>query len=398
MLRDNLVDRTTIDGGVDAMLFFIDGRQLGQEESIRDAVYLCVKNETHLLIVNYGTPLQGDLLESPFVRTIVAEKDDFVQVALAFVDFISDLHAYRVRERAEYQHTVSMFKQQKEEAALRRYPIPLPSRAVNYDWIDTHLEDPTMTINIALYGATNTGKTTFATALLDGFVLREHEVTRGLETGTFAVALAGGAKINATLFDGAVSRVPLVALGLVFVDLSSPTAIEDAGRSILGIKTPPHMCVVATKGDCGVNVDPVALSDFAGSIPAHLVEIDGRVVQMELVARLMMAMVDADVALRRKTERTQVLRDHRLLDNDVERKIPTTDEGLDALFQRYDLDGNGTIDIKEAEALYEEFNAVGFGNCRAEIAKIQATMSDATDRTRITFNQFCLLMCRLANM
>jgi hypothetical protein len=264
-----------------------------------------------------------------------------------------------------------------------------------FQWTDHHVQDATTDITMVLYGAPNTGKSTFVTALLDGFILRTHEPTPGLEMGTFSVSF-GPHRMNVTLYDGAVSRISRVALGLVFVDLSNPNGIEDATRSILGIQVPPTMCVVGTKYDCGSVTENTTLRSFAGSVPGHLVEVDPRQVQVELVVKLLQVIADGDAAVKHKIGRSQALHDIR---SKVRLEcIPTTEEGLSEMFHRYDVDGIGSINFEEAEALYQEFNQAGFGNCRVELDRIALQSAITSDSSRVTFDQFCLLMCSLARM
>jgi signal recognition particle receptor subunit beta len=399
-----------ISNGVDGAVLLVDGTRSDSELRLREFIDQCETHCCPLLLIYTAAPLspstQKVLLQSTgAVRCLVVAADDegFVESAKAFVEFIQFLHDDIVMREENLAKQKADYNAIQNKLRGRKPPKIMVQRQVDCSFGEP-FPDAMRQLDIALIGAPNTGKTTFVTSLVDGFVLREYHPTTLMEVGSIGCDLGGiNGRVNVNLWDGPIAAYcrskaccPFGCL-FVFLDVSCPYAIETAASAIeaLDADLPPHIVVVAAKGNLAASDPVVSIEDlhhFAGSHGAYVASLDPRAGNRAFLAQFVASVIESEVHQRLILDRQFVCV------SEAPHEYPTCERDIDLLFYSVDTLGTGLVAIGKAREIFERYNRAGFLPFEDAIGFLDKTAGVHRHRTALNKEEFALLMFKLISI
>lgn len=452
-----------------------------------------------------------------------------------FEAFVAALHDHRDAERDR-----SMLKAEVEDAAKASQSVadatmlgvPLPPAPPGSVFLLEHYRPPSLLSSatspaaaiadpphmyIALAGLPGVGKSSVLCAVLDHFVVQEHEPTRRLESGSFCIAFpaasldphshptaaptgdaccdpASTTFVNVTFLDGPLGQLKQQLAGAIILgDVSQPDYSDTALYTADSFRDVPNRLFIAVKcdflgeedwGDAGasqrdaphqaaptsgeplvddgvaVTVDRLvaltgAMSQAASSSfsaapgknnappsdrvastrppQVFVAASDARGYRLRSNSKLraieprptVPVAVSAAAARRGMWASSSMTPLHAMIASFVhqmvcrnqkvafhvaqqlalynercaaapDRDVPTDEASLRRLFHRIDTSGDGRISVAEAAAMFEEFNTCGFGDAFVALRDAHYEFGHREPAPYLTFDDFALLMCRLA--
>ena len=392
----------SIAGGVEGAIIMCDATAPHYEVTLLQHIRDCAAASCRMIVVHQGGPVGASLAPHldgvPFICVDKWTDDGLVEIAKALVSFVQLLHD-------ESSSNKKYLRRQKEELdaaelfrAQQKHPRPLPDRKIDYKLVipAPPLEDG-CSLRIALLGGPNTGKTSFLSGTLDGFILPFHEPTTQLEYGTaflnFADAFAG--KTVLTFVDGIHSSDELVkakcCAAILFVDVSSPFGLDEALRIVKEMKLPTHVLVLGTKSDVGTLVSYDALYSLAGSIQAFLELTDCRKSNEPLLVKFVCGMRDQEQRNRMQFELAAASKAA------VPRE-PSSENDVAALFNLFDTQQKGYITVQEARSLFDRCNHTGFGDFDESLARVSTRHRALARDGIVNADMLGIILCRLTSL
>lgn len=476
VLYRGLISRTdgALNGGADGVILFCDARDENYPASTVRYLDECEEQGAQVLLVHRGGKVAPELVEridcykpgsderkkknatkkvstngsrgteqcesnsiprgAGALRYVVVTDSDegFVETSKAFVQFIADVHDDLETAAVQLEKLIAEREASRVKMLSRKPPVSLPPPgAVECSWHEGHFDIATRELDVALIGAANTGKTTFVTSLIDGFILKEHLPTTSLEIAYGSMDFGGlDGRTNVTFYDGLLTssaasdalttavethgkqrptrtkekQFPCDAL-LTFIDVCDPFAIEkwEQAWASLPFPVPPHVGIIATKADVVSSslYSRETLSQLAGEHKGFLEYLDCRVTSANrsLFSRFV-------AHIRREDAKTRLNLDRQwMIHTKTVNEVPHTAQDIELLFHRYDTSGADYISLDAAKTILDDSNVSLFGDsfekCVAYLEKTYGPLgrSGGTKNEKvITKDQLGLILCRLNKM
>ncbi len=389
----------SIRGGVEGAIIFCDATTPGYEESLKGYIQDCRAEATRTLVVHQGGPvgptLAPELQGVPYICIEKWTDGGLVEIAKALVNFVQLLHD----ESASHAKYLLRQKQEMDEAELfrskQKHPKRLPERKIDYRLqLPAPPSDDGFSLRIAMLGGSNTGKTSFLAATLDGFILPFHEPTTQLEFGTacltFPDVFAG--KTNLTFIDGIQTPADLEKMScsaaILFVDMSSPYGLDEALRIVKEMKLPAHVLVLGTKSDVAALISYDSLYSMAGEVGAFLELTDCRKSNEPILVRFICGIRDHE-------HRNRMQYDLAAASLATVKYEPMSEHDVVRLFNLYDTQQKGYITVKEARSLFDRCNRTGFGNFDDALRSVSTHHQALVLDGFVNVDMLGILLCRL---
>lgn len=380
-----------------------------------------------------GNEKQRVMMSPGTVRYIAVSdfhsRDNFLEISAAFIRLVQDVHDALELAEAHLARLNKDFEELQRADLMRTPPVPLPpaSSLHNCAWHDEHHPHGAHSIECLVWGASNTGKTTFVTALVDGFVLRQHVPTTEFEVAHLSLALGEAAErvVNLTFFDGlkiwnrdddneeenvhiSMNRYPssVICVGVVltFLDVTDPYGVERWKESLaaLPVPRPPHLGILAVKNDLLSSslFSTDSIMDLAGKHGAFFQYIDPRSTSQN---RALVAQLVTHILLQQEHTKVNLER-QRLIHSKKPHEIPHSVEDVDILFHQFDTAGTGFITVEEAEHVLRAhsqvnlFNADGFAKLVSHMVAHCGPLARSRENKQIKLlskDQFAVMLCKV---